>query len=87
MTKPREKPFNPDILRVMFDYYDQYGFPPNLREIAAACWISSTSVVRYQLCVMRQQGYVHQPHPERGIWMLTADGHTYVQQQPKAEAV
>lgn len=75
-----ELPFNPEMLAFMAAYYDQYGFPPNMREIEGepTCGVYGTSTVMYQLRVMGSQGYVHQPHPVRGIWTLTTRGWEYV---------
>ena len=51
--------------------YDK-GYPPTIRDIAAGCGISSTSVVAYNLNKLEQAGYIRR-HSDisRGIKFLT----------------
>jgi len=47
------------------------GYPPTIRDIVTGCGISSTSVVAYNLDILRREGYIRR-HPEvsRGIELL-----------------
>ena len=48
------------------------GYPPTVRDIQAACRISSTSVVDYNLGILEKKGYIHRdPEVSRGIELLT----------------
>ena len=48
------------------------GYPPTIRDIVTGCGISSTSVVAYNLDILRREGYIRR-HPEvsRGIELST----------------
>ena len=48
------------------------GYPPTVRDIQSGCGISSTSVVDYNLNLLKKEGYIRR-HPEvsRGIELLT----------------
>ncbi|MDO8568617.1 MAG: transcriptional repressor LexA [Dehalococcoidales bacterium] len=47
------------------------GYPPTVRDIQAACGISSTSVVDYNLNVLEKEGYIRRHHDvSRGIGLL-----------------
>ena len=47
------------------------GYPPTVRDIVNGCGISSTSVVAYNLDILKREGYIRR-HPEisRGIELL-----------------
>ncbi len=47
------------------------GYPPTIRDIVSGCGISSTSVVDYNLNILKREGYIRR-HPEvsRGIELL-----------------
>ena len=47
-----------NILRFMFDYMQEQGFPPTIREIGEATDINSTSVVNYNLNKLVGAGYL-----------------------------
>jgi len=48
------------------------GYPPTIRDIQAGCGVSSTSVVDYNLNILKREGYIRR-HAEvsRGIGLLT----------------
>ena len=43
------------ILNVIGEFIDRKGYPPSVREIQAACGISSTSVVDYNMRILEQK--------------------------------
>jgi len=48
------------------------SYPPTVREIVSGCGISSTSVVDYNLNILKQEGYIRRyPEVSRGIELLT----------------
>lgn len=47
-----------NILAFMFDYMEEEGFPPTIREIGEATDINSTSVVNYNLNKLVDAGYL-----------------------------
>ncbi len=56
------------ILGYLRTFSKQRGYPPTIRDIGAACGISSTSVVNYNLNVLEREGYIHRdPEISRGI--------------------
>lgn len=81
----REAPFNAALLVFFAEYHDQYGFAPTIREMCAACAISSTSVASYQLRQMARQGYLKRTHPERTIWVMTEDAYQFVGRQRETQ--
>jgi repressor LexA len=60
-----------DIISFIRRFAEDNGFPPTVRDIAAGCGVSSTSVVDYNLRVLEREGFIRR-HPEvsRGIEML-----------------
>jgi repressor LexA len=48
-----------EILRYVWDYVQEAGRPPTIREIGAAANISSTSVVNYNLTKLMEKGYLN----------------------------
>jgi repressor LexA len=59
------------IINFVTEYLNDKGYPPTIRDIAAGCGISSTSVVAYNLNKLEQAGYIRR-HGEisRGIKFL-----------------
>jgi repressor LexA len=60
------------IINFVTDFLHDKGYPPTIRDIAAGCGISSTSVVAYNLDKLEQAGYIRR-HSDisRGIKFLT----------------
>lgn len=60
------------IINFVTEFLNDKGYPPTIRDIAAGCGISSTSVVAYNLNKLAQAGYIHR-HSDisRGIKFLT----------------
>jgi repressor LexA len=59
------------IINFVTEFLSDKGYPPTIRDIAAGCGISSTSVVAYNLNKLEQAGYIRR-HGEisRGIKFL-----------------
>jgi repressor LexA len=60
------------IINFVTEFLHDKGYPPTIRDIAAGCGISSTSVVAYNLNKLEQAGYIRR-HSDisRGIKFLT----------------
>jgi repressor LexA len=60
------------IINFVTEFLSDKGYPPTIRDIAAGCGISSTSVVAYNLNKLEQAGYIRR-HSDisRGIKFLT----------------
>jgi repressor LexA len=60
------------IINFVTEFLHDKGYPPTIRDIAAGCGISSTSVVAYNLYKLEQAGYIRR-HSDisRGIKFLT----------------
>ena len=60
------------IINFVTEFLHDKGYPPTIRDIAAGCGISSTSVVAYNLDKLEQAGYIRR-HSDisRGIEFLT----------------
>ena len=60
-----------NIISFITDFLRDKGYPPSIRDIAAGCGISSTSVVAYNLNKLEQAGYIRR-HSDisRGIEFL-----------------
>jgi repressor LexA len=60
------------IINFVTEFLRDKGYPPTIRDIAAGCGISSTSVVAYNLNKLEQAGYIRR-HSDisRGIKFLT----------------
>ena len=60
----------------IIDFIHQFlvdrGYPPTIRDIVSGCGISSTSVVDYNLNILKKKGYIRR-HREvsRGIELLS----------------
>jgi repressor LexA len=62
-----------NILRFMFDYMEDNGFPPTIREIGEATDINSTSVVNYNLNKLVTAGYLDRSdRVSRGLRIIAA---------------
>jgi len=60
------------IINFVTEFLHDKGYPPTIRDIAAGCGISSTSVVAYNLNKLEQAGYIRrQSDISRGIKFLT----------------
>jgi len=59
------------IINFVIEFLNDRGYPPTVRDIAAGCGISSTSVVAYNLNKLEQAGYIRR-HSDisRGIKFL-----------------
>ncbi len=56
------------IVDFLYSFLADKGYPPTIRDIASGCSISSTSVVAYNLDILKREGYIRR-HREvsRGI--------------------
>ena len=63
------------IIDFMRSFIGGRGYPPTVRDIVNGCGISSTSVVAYNLDILKREGYIRR-HPEvsRGIELLGGVG-------------
>lgn len=60
-----------NILRFMDRYFDQYGYPPTIREIGEATDIFSTSVVNYNLNKLVEHGFIERSDSKaRGLRLI-----------------
>lgn len=48
-----------EVLAAICRHFDEYGFPPTLREIIAETSVTSTSVVAYLLGRLDAKGLIH----------------------------
>ena len=63
------------ILEFIQGFMQENGIPPTVRDIQAACEISSTSVVDYNLRLLDREGYLNRrPDVARGIELLDEQG-------------
>ena len=59
------------ILGFIEEFIEDNGYPPTIRDIQAACEISSTSVVDYNLNALRSKGYINRDaEVSRGLQLL-----------------
>lgn len=58
VNKPSLSERQSHILAMIAEYVEENGYPPTIREIGEQCGISSTSVVSYNLDVLRRKGYL-----------------------------
>ena len=72
MTIKSLSPKQGRIINFGTEFLHDKGYPPTIRDIAAGCGISSTSVVAYNLDKLAQAGYIRR-HSDisRGIQFLT----------------
>ena len=62
------------MLEFITDFVKEHPYPPSVREIQLGCGISSTSVVDYNLHILRREGYIKRsPDISRGIQLLDKD--------------
>ncbi len=62
------------MLEFISDFVKEHPYPPSVREIQLGCGISSTSVVDYNLHILRREGYIKRsPDISRGIQLLDKD--------------
>jgi len=65
-------PKQEQIINFVTTFLHDKGYPPTIRDIAAGCGISSTSVVAYNLNKLEQAGYIRRNSDiSRGIKFLT----------------
>ena len=59
------------IIEYIRRFQGDNGYPPTIRDIVAGCKISSTSVVDYNLNILKREGYIRR-HPEvaRGMELI-----------------
>jgi len=63
------------ILSFLRTFIEDKGYPPSIRDIQAACRISSTSVVDYNLRILERGGHIRRdPEVSRGIEILDEAG-------------
>ena len=56
------------IVDFIFQFSEEKGYPPTVRDIQSGCGISSTSVVDYHLKVLEKEGHLRRdPEVSRGI--------------------
>ena len=61
------------ILEFIRTYTQEHGYPPSIREIGKKCVISSTSVVNYNLNILKERHYLErQEDISRGIRLVGA---------------
>ena len=59
------------MLEFISSFLKEHPYPPSVREIQVGCNISSTSVVDYNLHILRREGYIKRsPDISRGIELL-----------------
>ena len=62
------------MLEFIANFVKEHPYPPSVREIQMGCGISSTSVVDYNLHILRREGYIKRsPDISRGIQLLDRD--------------
>ena len=63
------------MLKFIREFVHRHGYPPSIRDIAAAVGISSTSVVDYNLRILEKEGYLRRaPDVSRGLELLAEIG-------------
>jgi repressor LexA len=58
MASPELTPRQRQILAMIRDWVDRHGYPPTMREIAAAVGLASPSSVAHQLAVLEERGHL-----------------------------
>lgn len=74
----RTKSSKPEkIIDFIHRFEERKGYPPSIRDIASGCDISSTSVVKYNLNILQNRGYIR-CHSEiaRGIEVIDRDSYS-----------
>jgi repressor LexA len=63
-----------EVLEVIRQWVERFGYPPSVREIGEAVGLTSTSSVSYQLRALEQKGYLRRdPNRPRAIGVLPPD--------------
>jgi repressor LexA len=59
------------IVKFIYNFCEDRGYPPSIRDIVRSCGLSSTSVVSYNLDILEREGYLRR-HSEvaRGIELV-----------------
>lgn len=74
-TRKRLPPRRQQILDFIQTFIAENGIPPTVRDVQKACEISSTSVVDYNLKILKRDGYLNRrPDTARGIELLDESG-------------
>ncbi len=74
-TRKRLPPRRQQILDFIQTFIADNGIPPTVRDVQKACEISSTSVVDYNLKILKRDGYLNRrPDTARGIELLDESG-------------
>ena len=74
-TRKRLPPRRQQILDFIQSFIAENGIPPTVRDVQRACEISSTSVVDYNLKMLKRDGYLNRrPEMARGIELLDESG-------------
>ncbi len=61
------------ILSFIREFVEKQPYPPTIRDIQAACNISSTSVVDYNLRILQKEGHIHrEAEVSRGIELVVS---------------
>lgn len=58
MASPELTPRQRQILAMIREWVDRHGYPPTMREIAAAVGLASPSSVAHQLAVLEERGHL-----------------------------
>ena len=71
------------LLKFIRRFWEEWGYPPAIRDIVAGCSLSSTSVADYNLNILEREGHIRR-HREiaRGIELLTRHTSGYRLQVP-----
>ena len=70
-SQPKQASRTDKILAYLHSYHAEHGLAPTYREIAQACHIPTTSVVRYHLYELERQGLIKcHRNISRGIVLL-----------------
>ncbi len=60
------------IIDFVHNFWEEWGYPPTVRDIVGGCGISSTSVVDYNLDILQKEGYLRRhAGVSRGLELLT----------------
>ncbi len=63
------------MLDFINEFLEDQGYPPTVRDIQNGCDVSSTSVVDYNLNILRREGHIRRaPDVSRGIEILNGSG-------------
>ena len=75
VTRKRMPARRQQILEFIQEFMTENGIPPTVRDVQKACKISSTSVVDYNLRILKRDGYLNRrPDVARGIELLDNSG-------------